>query len=654
MEAAHNLLDDITSNIVNRGSRLEKMLDATADLYKRFHEHDEQFEIKDQRNGGGKMYCAITKNPCKTCGGPIRLEITPGQVILRCAGVCAGVGKRNCFPATGEMDFSHLFVFLQEERLSNVLPCFPLEHLDLDGFLDEKTDLCVLMSGSKLKRVLPFYKTRIAMLRNWQQIYVLFMAKAPNLSAEHGSRLNQIFDRIGLLEMIFAKKAEICHLFYDCNELVLNWTKKPFLPTFSTSHVEQAMVKNMLDSLISAGVIRLLSKEKALVPFSPTELHLCKSVGNDSLLQHLGAPSTVCSFFRGSALSCLLQAKFSDGTTKRELVGFRDGTVDLDNFAFLPWTGQDRGRIPGLFFDELVPQEYLEQTREWQISAKIEQKEVVFEEEGDPLFGTPALDIIFGCQEFAQDQIFMILAMLGSLFMSPKKDNFQMCTVFCGKAGTGKSSIVNMITGMFQENQKLGYYKDLDKHSSSAFEGKFLLTNTETEKLKIDPNKFKKEVSNELTELRKLFKDQTFMEQIARILFSGNGSFKLPAGTDYDSILRRLLVVHFGKEVTQKIADLDTQLVKERIQIMLKAAKVYSALVRGLQRAALCDVLPKFFKDARDVYMEGTGASKKQEDAYETNPPSSKKRARKPNSTLESGRKEKQFCAEEEEENNDF
>ena len=629
MEAGHSYADDcnLTTGKVLPESHLERDLDHVASSLHKCWSRKEAYTLR--KRGTAPAFTALVKAPCTTCMlGEVHLQITPKFVCLSCRGVCTNEGRGfNKFPSRGDADFSVYFEGIQRALIGR-LPPWPLDHCALDDFVGD-TDLLMLMQCDALMQSTAANKELLKKLTEWHQGAVNKLVNNETLASRFSSPLNAFNNKLQVLRKIFLFDSVLA-LFVECNNVFRHWTGRPFVVSSARQASLKSLIQDMIHQLMASRVV-LITGSVALIPSEAQDDTRRQSVPLKQLLRHLALPVPGANQIAATLKPVLMKAV--NTTTcpalSRELLGFHDGVLNLNTLSRIPWTawsvvrsnamededGVDRDIVadtppvsstPSMFFNESLPLDYLQEAEKWHVRCSVTGNSLVFEC-ATSLGGTPALDHILECQGIRGTNYLLVLALLGSLFHSPKHDRFEICIIFEGRGGTGKSSVNNVVVSLFEENGRSEHYTVMDKFSTSAFVDKYLAFNTETHKCNLVLETFKKLVSSESSSCRSMYAVQQTLAPELRLLLSGNGPFRIPTGSDYSSILRRLFVVPFHTHIPSKDTGLEAKLRAERMNIVIKCAVLYRALCKGIGSAKICDVLPDFYKNSAAQYLRDAG-----------------------------------------------
>lgn len=224
---------------------------------------------------------------------------------------------------------------------------------------------------------------------------------------------------------------------------------------------------------------------------------------------------------------------------------------------------------------------------------------------------TPNIDLIFNSQDIEDEVRLAIYMMAGRcLYEVGELDRWELMLFLLGPAGTGKSSFIDHVVRRFYHPDDVGALGNNieERFGLDPLADKLLVIATEIKgDFRLDPACWQQMVSGEtMSVARKNLRAQTRRWRVP-LCVAGN---ELPAWTDKGgSVVRRMLLVAFSKQIRVKDATLTRRLHAEVPAFLVKANRIYRACVanyEGLQEAARVarqpatdfrSMLPKYFDD---------------------------------------------------------
>ena len=195
-------------------------------------------------------------------------------------------------------------------------------------------------------------------------------------------------------------------------------------------------------------------------------------------------------------------------------------------------------------------------------------------------FYTPDLDNVLSYQRLDQDTIDNVYALLGRLFYDTRRhDDMQLLLFFKGVAGSGKSSVLNLITECF-DKEAIG---TLNSNCQDQFSLEHLtdvdivITYEAKRNMKFDQAVLQQCVSGERTTVVKKGVKSEDMLWRAPFVMAGN---ELPAWRDAaGSMARRLALIPFNHRVVQQDEELGDRMLKDVLTYITKMTLMYRQMV---------------------------------------------------------------------------
>ena len=237
----------------------------------------------------------------------------------------------------------------------------------------------------------------------------------------------------------------------------------------------------------------------------------------------------------------------------------------------------------------------------------------IFEDKHWSEIPTPHVDRIIhaqGFHEIGEDQevVGVMWAYIGRcLHEAGSLDNWQTAPFWKGKAGTGKSTVVDKIIGQFFDMEDTG-------NLSNNTEKQFGLQNQYDKLVVVAPEvkgdfamnqaEFQQIVSAERMTIARKSKDVAIIKWTAPIAMAGN---EMPDWSDKaGSLQRRWVVFEFTKKVKQKDTKLQEKIMGEMDAIIKKANIAYLGYVHLVGEDDIWKRLPKYFHDQQKKVAEHT------------------------------------------------
>jgi len=225
----------------------------------------------------------------------------------------------------------------------------------------------------------------------------------------------------------------------------------------------------------------------------------------------------------------------------------------------------------------------------------------------DPMkIPTPHFDSILVSQKFNDEVKLWMYAMLGRLvFPAGELDNWQVMAFFKGRANTGKSTIIDIVSNFWSKldvgtlNTETGKTFTLEH----LYKSLVFFARDVDEKLSLSQTRWNSMVSNESIAVERKFK--TALEVKWNVPGAMAGNVDLPYADRSGSMSRRLLIFLFSERVQKT----DTRLVekcKDQLgALLIKCVLSYLLVVKKFGNVGIWTpgVLPKFFHSNKEQLM---------------------------------------------------
>lgn len=253
--------------------------------------------------------------------------------------------------------------------------------------------------------------------------------------------------------------------------------------------------------------------------------------------------------------------------------------------------GRSKEPVAAKFFPTTIPEEY-------------------FDAEWDKI-ATPSLNTILEFQGLHkhEDVVFWFFVFLGRWFFDIKEfDDWQVAPLLLGMAGTGKSSILNMMKRAYPANKMgtlsnnvekkfgLAGIKDCFSWIAPEVKSDFKLSQAELQSI----------ISGESVSVACKYNNPQVLDWRAPGWFAAN---EIPKFSDNaGSMSRRLPVIQFEKFVTKVDGGLERRMEKEFPFTIIKAIKAYHEARRRYGSQGIWESLPPYFHNTRGDLQETTNA----------------------------------------------
>jgi hypothetical protein len=215
---------------------------------------------------------------------------------------------------------------------------------------------------------------------------------------------------------------------------------------------------------------------------------------------------------------------------------------------------------------------------------------------------TPAFSSIFDHQDIPEDAQRYIFAILGRcLFPLNEHDNWQIIPFFRGKAGTGKSTILEHVMAKMFASEDVAFIADeCQGFSLSGAVGRRLWIVPEvTARFRLSQADFQQLVSGGALEVRVKHKDSIIVNKwTVPGLMAGN-QLPLSMSNNSGSLTRRFNVIPFNRSIDLRDQDaaLPSKLGSEMAAIMVKIARAYGSMLERVGGGTLRLHMPTFLSN---------------------------------------------------------
>lgn len=222
---------------------------------------------------------------------------------------------------------------------------------------------------------------------------------------------------------------------------------------------------------------------------------------------------------------------------------------------------------------------------------------------------TPNLQMILDYQKIPEEACRWLYILLGRLLYDVGDlDGWQVMPFLKGRAGTGKSTLLNYVCRLFYDPLDVGVLANncQTKWALSGFHNKLLFIGPEVQKnLGLEQTEFQTIISGEATGINQKNKDPFSVKWKVPGIISGNQA------PQYDNsqgqVSRRLAIFEFGEKVKKGDTQLDKKLQKELPTIIYKCNRAYiNAINEHGTKDIVKEVLPEYFKKTMNSMAEET------------------------------------------------
>lgn len=225
---------------------------------------------------------------------------------------------------------------------------------------------------------------------------------------------------------------------------------------------------------------------------------------------------------------------------------------------------------------------------------------------------TPNMDKILDTQEFEPEVKRWLYVFIGRLLYDlGEHDTWQVIPFLKGVGGSGKSTLINDVCGIFYHNQDTGVLSNNceRRFGLSALVGKFMFLGPEIKgDFQLEQAEFQSIVSGESVQINKKHETARSITWTTPGIMGGN---ELPSWIDnFGSIARRVIIFYFGKLVPPAKGDteLKSKLRGEIGYILQKCARAYIEAVQQVGNDNIWLHLPHYFTKQQDQLRMDTNS----------------------------------------------
>lgn len=224
---------------------------------------------------------------------------------------------------------------------------------------------------------------------------------------------------------------------------------------------------------------------------------------------------------------------------------------------------------------------------------------------------TPNFEHILVCQDLEPDVIRWAYILMGRVLYDVNEiDNWQIIPFFKGRAGTGKSTLMNTFSNVYEKIDVGTLSNNIEvKFGLSQIHGNFLYIAPEIKRdIKWDQAEFQSTVTGESVVVNRKNQDPIVENWKTPGMWAGN---QLPGWNDNSgSLSRRFVIFEFLKKVMKGDTKLEEKLRKELPRLIIKCNMAYQQAVRDVGEDVIWDHLPQYFKDQAEALKIGTNCLK--------------------------------------------
>src|ERR1044071_1737247 len=215
---------------------------------------------------------------------------------------------------------------------------------------------------------------------------------------------------------------------------------------------------------------------------------------------------------------------------------------------------------------------------------------------------TPPVQVIFDKQRLPEVVCFFGYAMFGRMLYRLKDlDNWQLWLYLLGKAGTGKSSLLNIISNIYPPEYVAIISNVVQKNfQTEHLQGKLVyLCPDVSERFKLDQAMWCTMVTGEENGMS--LKSKGAIDFMYDLGGGGAGNVLLPYVDQSGNISRRLLIILFEHEMLEVNILLNEELIAYLAEILKKINASYLKLVQDHKKDDIWNVLPMYFVKNRQL-----------------------------------------------------
>ena len=272
--------------------------------------------------------------------------------------------------------------------------------------------------------------------------------------------------------------------------------------------------------------------------------------------------------------------------TDVDLLSFANGVLILSTYAFIPYSDYADSELAGRVARHHIPSDWTDDTT------------------------TPLFDKILAHQFGETDcRLEVLYALIGRLFFQVRQlDHWEVMPFFLGEAGTGKSTVLSVISAMFAKSATA----DIDCNTQKTF-GLQEMYDKEVVMIKDAPEKMSEVLSQEI--LQKMVTGETIHISVkhrpafdvtwkAPILAASNHPFDYK--DNQGQMSRRVVIFRFDSPLASSMADttLESRILSTELpNLVARSLSAYFGLVRSLGSASFWSACPDVLKESREDAM---------------------------------------------------
>lgn len=266
----------------------------------------------------------------------------------------------------------------------------------------------------------------------------------------------------------------------------------------------------------------------------------------------------------------------------KRYLGFRNGVLDLEKENFIPVEESTSVVFPRHYID----QDYNEESMD-----------------------TPLFDSLVKFQ-LPSEAYPYLLAFIGRLFYDVgEKDEWQIAPLIKGDSGTGKSTILGIISAMFSSDRIGSIGSNLERTFGlqSSYDKEIVLIHELSDEMssRLGSDLFKKMICGEEVSVPIKNKPAETVNWSAPIFMCGNAHLSYEDAEG--SISRRIAIFKFDNYVEKKDSFIKSRIVKEELaKLISKCICAYGYLRRKMGNKSFWEICPEYFHDNTDEAKQET------------------------------------------------